>query len=653
MKIRPIKDYQESIKQMNMKKLLVFSLLLICVSAHAYKERNLLQEAADLTRLERILVTDQKWVHYPGYTDRDGWDLLMGDNKNYCIRQGEKYLEYNWKVVKATDYLEYTRSGNRSDMESIYNSNLYAISALFMAEMAEGKGRFIDQLVNGIFHTCEMTSWSISAHLALQRVRGSFPKPGDHVIELVSGGVGATFSWIYYFLNEEFDKVNPLISERLHYEIESRILTPYLNETRFWWMATDVTADKGFVNNWNPWCNANVLQCFLLVEKDKDRLLKGVYKTMVSVDKFLNYNHDDGACEEGPSYWGHAAGKMYDYLQTLYDATNGQISVFSAPIVKNMGEYISRSYVGNRWVVNFADASAKGDFDYRFIYRYGNMVKSTEMEQFAAYLKKEYPERITVTRDTYRTLADLSSDKEIDKFIPVHIAIPFTWYPDTEFCYMSEGNLFFAAKGGYNDESHNHNDIGTFSLYVDNEPVLIDVGVGTYTKKTFSNERYTIWSMQSDYHNLPRINGFSQSYGKQYKAINAKASKNEKSFSLDISKSYPAEAGISKWIRSYKLSKNTLLIEDNFNITNAQSANQLNFMTWGDVDISQPGIVSITVKGKTSRLLYDKNIFEPVLENIKLDDTRLSKVWGEEIIRISLNAKKVGNKGIYKIFIKA
>lgn len=636
-----------------MKKVIAFCLLFICLSAHAYKERNLLQKAADPSTLEKVLVTDQKWVRYPQYTDRNGWDLLVGENKSFFVEQGEQFLNYEWKVVKATDYLEYTRSGNRSDMEKIHNSNLNAISALFMAEMAEGKGRFMDQLSNGIFHTCEMTSWAISAHLAHQRVKGSFPKLGDHVIELVSGDIGATFSWIYYFLNKEFDKINPLISERLYHEIEDRILTPYLNETRFWWMASAVTADRGFVNNWNPWCNANVLQCFLLVEKDKERLLKGVYKTMVSVDKFINYNHDDGACEEGPSYWGHAAGKMYDYLQALYDATDGKISIFSDPMIKNMGEYISRSYVGNGWVVNFADASAKGGFDYRLIYRYGNMVKSTEMEQFASYLKKEYPKKAVLNRDMYRTLADLSSENEIDKFNPSHIATPFTWYPDTEFCYMSEGNFFFAAKGGYNDESHNHNDAGTFSLYADNEPLLIDVGVGTYTRKTFSSERYTIWTMQSDYHNLPRINGFSQSYGKMYKARELKADGNKKTFSLDISQSYPSEAGINKWVRKYKLSKNGLTIEDSFDLANAQKANQLNFMTWGDVNISQPGIVTITIKDKTYQLLYDKNSFDPVLDKIELDDTRLSNVWGSQVFRISLNAKKTENRGIYKIIIKS
>lgn len=34
-------------------------------------------------------------------------------------------------------------------MADIYNANIYAITSLFMAELAEGKGRFVDELLNG------------------------------------------------------------------------------------------------------------------------------------------------------------------------------------------------------------------------------------------------------------------------------------------------------------------------------------------------------------------------------------------------------------------------------------------------------------------------------------------------------------------------
>lgn len=619
--------------------------------AFAYENRNLLQTQASKDQLAAALIPNQEWVPFPTYNDRIAWDNLLGENKTYLIQEGEKCLNYEWKVIKATDYLEYKRSGNRGVMQNPYNDNLIAVSRLFLAELAEGEGRFIDQLINGIFYTCEMTSWSISAHVVAQKGGGVLPDYRDQVIELVSGDVGASFSWIYYFLHEEFDKINPLISQRIQYEIDTRILTPYLRETRFWWMATDAN-ENTFVNNWNPWCNASVVQCFLLMEKDKQRLVEGVYKTMISVDQFINYNNSDGACEEGPSYWGHAAGKMYDYLQVLYDATGGKINLFGNPMIKNMGEYIVNSYIGNGWVVNFADASAKEKLDFRLIYRYGLMVNSVEMTSSAHFMKYMYSKEITLDRDMFRILSSLACDSEINEGNQDKIDKPFVWYPETEFCYLRDGDVFLAAKGGHNNESHNHNDIGTFTLFINNKPIFIDAGVGTYTAKTFGADRYTIWTMQSDYHNLPLINGYSQVYGKQYKATDVKANKKNKSFSINIANAYPSKSGINEWIREYKIDKQVLVIEDSFDITDPTQANQLNFITPGQVNIATKGTIYILEEGQSINLVYDANTFTPTVETITQDDTRLSKVWGENLYRISLDAKNIVNKGKYKITIK-
>jgi rhamnogalacturonyl hydrolase YesR len=630
--------------------MLVALLKLAAIPAWGYEERNLLSRAAAKVDLAGVIQTRQQWVDYPAYSDREGWRALLGPNSAEVIAAGERYLDREWQVVKATDYLDYARTGNRATQEGPHNANIAAVSALFMAEMAEGRGRFMDQLANGVFHLCEMTSWAIAAHMVHQRAKGVLPNKGDHVIELVSGDVGATLSWIYYFLAPEFDRVHPLIAPRLKSEIESRILDTYLNETRFWWMATDVSADKpGLVNNWNVWCNSNVLQCFLLIENDPERLVAGVRKTIESVDKFINYNNEDGACEEGPSYWGHAAGKLYDYLQLLSDATGGAVSIFDEKIVRNMGEYISRSYVGEGWVVNFADASAREKLDYRLIFRFGEAVRSEEMTRFAASLEHQFPARIEGGRDCYRRLADLACDGRIEGVAATHRPTAFTWYPGTQFCYMSEGGWFLAAKGGYNDESHNHNDVGTISLYADQTPVLIDAGVGTYTAKTFSRERYSIWTMQSDYHNLPQINGSMQAFGKQYRARDVVADQSRKTFSVDIAGAYPPQAGVKSWTRSYRLSTQGVEMTDSFRIDGASTPNRLNFLTWGGVDISRPGVVGITVGDKTFRMIYDGDSLAAEVENIELDDRRLSRVWGDRITRISLVAKQIENSGAYTI----
>lgn len=633
-----------------MKKLCtLFCLMLWTNIMFGYTERDFLQKQADIDKLKEVLIPDQGWVPYPAYQDRQGWDAFLGNYKDEYIRRGEKLLDYSWKVVKATDYLEFERSGNRSIMESPFDANNRAITELLLAELAEGKGRFVDQLINGVFHACEMTSWALSAHLIVQPSHRSLPSYDYPVIDLVSGDLGGVLSWTYYFMHQTFDKVNPEISRRLRHEIETRILTPYLTNDSFWWMGRNYNGRM--LNNWNPWCNSNVLMCFLLMENNRDRLAQGVFLTMESVDKYLNYIKADGACEEGPSYWGHAAGKTLDYLELLSCATGGKVNIFDQPIIRNMGEYISRSYVGNGWVVNFADASAKGGGDAALIYRFGKAVGSDELKGFAALMRKP-AQAPSNGRDLFRTLTAISIDQELQQTDPQHTTFPFTWYPETEFCYLTtDKGLFLATKGGYNDESHNHNDVGSFSLWIDQTPLLIDAGVGTYTRQTFSNERYSIWTMQSNYHNLPMINGVAQKNGKKYKASEVKASPNR--FEANIATAYPQEAQVKKWIRSYRLKGKQVIVNDAFELEKAIAPNIINFLTWAIIDDVKPGKIILQVKDKKAELTYNPQMFELKTETVELTDQRLSNVWGKQIYRLSFKAKQLAKKGYYSFTIKS
>lgn len=624
---------------------LIVLVFLSCFKVAAYTERNFLQHAASQESLAECLVLNQEWVQYPSYKDREGWSRFLGEYKDEIIKNGESLLGYTWKVVKATDYLEFERSGNREIMERPFDDNNQAIVKLMLAELAEGKGRFIDQLINGVFHTCEMTSWALSAHLVTQPTHRALPTPTYPLIDLTAGDLGALLSWVYYFMHEEFDKIDPEISRRLYRELDERIMKPYLNNDSFWWLATNYKGQM--VNNWNPWCNSNCLMTFMLLEKDADRLSRAVFRSMQSVDKFLNYVHSDGACEEGPSYWGHASGKCLDYLVLLNRITGGKVSIFDNPQIKAMGEYIARSYVGNGWVVNFADASAKGGGDPYLIYRYGKAVRSDIMKQFAS-MQHKGSKLSFKGRDLFRILEAFLVEDELCAYQEVYTGIPYTWYPETEFCYVRNKKAFFAAKGGYNDESHNHNDAGSFSLWVNNTPVIIDAGVGTYTRQTFSSERYTIWTMQSNYHNLPMINGVPQKYGRQYKATEVKATKN--SFSANIATAYPDEAGVKKWIRSYTMKSGALVISDRFELNEIKKENVINFLSWGDI-IIKDGVIEISVNGVEGTLKYDSKRFEVKKECVKLTDKKLSSVWGPEVYRLSFIAKEKEQKGCYTFTI--
>lgn len=392
-------------------------LLLLPASAGAV-ERNYLTSQFTEEEVSAALVRGQAWVPFPAYADRAGWDSLTSTRKETLVKRGEKRLDYRWQMNVATDYLAYERTGERQIMENPQKANNLALSDLVLAELAEGQGRFLDQIINGVWMECERTSWVLSAHL--------------------------------------------------HRQTSGR--------------------------------NCNVLQVVMLIEDDEETVNRCVWRSMQSVDKFMNYVKADGACEEGPAYWGHAAGKLFDYLDVLATVTGGKINLWSNPQVKAMGEYFANAYIGKGWVVNFADATAQfSDNISTLLYRYGDAIGSDKMRSLAHTFAQERSWIITNGTDIYRSLTGLAcADKVLTYEQPKKAkggALHEAWYPETQVCIFQQGDYILASKGGHNNESHNHNDVGTFILYKQGEPVIIDAGVGTYTKLTFSPERYTIWSM--------------------------------------------------------------------------------------------------------------------------------------------------------------
>ena len=102
---------------------LILYALFAVLQAKAYEPRELLQKKASLQQVKASLVPRDQWIKYPAYQNREGWDAFTGSLKAELIADGEKYLHYEWKVIKATDYLAYERSGSRVVMENPFNAN--------------------------------------------------------------------------------------------------------------------------------------------------------------------------------------------------------------------------------------------------------------------------------------------------------------------------------------------------------------------------------------------------------------------------------------------------------------------------------------------------------------------------------------------------
>jgi hypothetical protein len=189
--------------------------------------------------------------------------------------------------------------------------------------------------------------------------------------------------------------------------------------------------------------------------------------------------------------------------------------------------------------------------------------------------------------------------------------------------------------------------------------VLIDVGVENYTAKTFSSQRYEIWTMQSAFHNLPTINGVMQAAGRQYEArdVGFHADAAGAEFTADLAAAYPSSAGVEKWRRSVRLDRaaNAILLTDRFALRGASGKIEMNLMTPCSVrpDGARAVILSGGMPGGASVRIAVDAAAAPAwnTEEIAINDSRLRGSWGNRLYRTVVSWSSLPPAGELKFTI--
>jgi hypothetical protein len=621
----------------------------------ATEKRDLLQKEAQRINIAQSLVKNFSELDFPKYRNRGFWNNLPSAIREKYIKDAENVLNYNWPAIKATDYLEVVRSGDRRD--EVYNAPRSVLTALIMGELAEGKGRFIDQIVNGVWFYSEQTWWGWSAHFYLQKASPGLPDANEPTIDLGVGEMANILSWTWFLFKDEFDKIHPLIAKRLKSEIMKKAVIPYYERNDFWWQGLDGSRS---VNNWNPWTNYNILTAILILEDNPAKKIAGVEKVVKSLDQFVNGYPDDGGCDEGPSYWGRAGASLFQCLDLLKRATGSKFNVFDNHLIKSIGSYIYKVYIEYPYFINFADADAITGSRPCIIFEYGKATGDSLMQKFGAYLaqKQNWGQKIPDGK-VDEQISQLMQIKEIEDFHAEDVLISDFWLPNIEVAGgrdnagMSKG-FFFAAKGGNNAESHNHNDVGSCIVYYNGKPCIIDIGREKYTAKTFSSNRYDIWTMQSQYHNLPKINGIDQRNGREYNAssVSCDFNKNQATFSADIASAYPKEAGVKKWVRTYELHRGKrFTIKDQYELAEITDTTSINFILYCDVREVKPGIIQLSGDNYKMEMKYNPNILLPKVEFYNVTDSSLQRFWPNGVTRIvfTMNVSKKKGENIISL----
>lgn len=618
-------------------------------------KRTLLARTEHLHALPIELVAPREWTPYPRIEDRNFWGSLDSELCDPILAEAETELAKDWAVISATRFLDFVRNGDRSRYQNVFSDRRRRLQTMVLAECIEDRGKYLDEIANGIWLICEETYWGLPAHVGVQEAGEGLPDINEPTVDLFVAESGSFLSLVAYLLGDRLDAVSPLVLPRIETEIQRRMLKPCLDRDDFWWMGYTPKV----LNNWNPWVISNWLLCVLLVESDREKQVRTVKKCLCCLDRFLDIYPADGGCDEGPGYWGRAGASVFDCLEVLKSATGGAIDLFENELIRNMGSFIHRTHIHENWFVNFADASARTVPSQDTVCRFGEAIEDSLMIRFAAYLR-EWPS--VQERTLEKVLPALVHHEQLRSIEPAAPYCRDAWWPDLELMVArdAEGThagLFLAAKGGHNAESHNHNDIGQFIVYCDGRPVLVDIGVETYRRETFNEDRYSIWTMQSGFHNLPTVNGVDQAPGRTYRAQDVTYSQDEESarFSLELADAYPVEAGLRSWRRELTLHRGSkVVLVDAFELQKSGGKLQLSLVTPCRVEAKKEG--KLVFRDSTgARLLtatYPADTLSHTVERHPVQDPQIGEVWGDHLNRIVLTWIDAPASGAWEISFK-
>ena len=383
------------------------------------------------------------------------------------------------------------------------------------------------------------------------------------------------------------ERLDPLIRDRIRVETDRRVISSVLSKEPYdWWEKTS--------NNWAAVCMGSVGCTVMLARPELFETMKPRFEA--TMGRFLGGFSEDGVCLEGCSYWHYGFGHFVYFADMIRRFTDGEIDYFASPKVRKIAGFVQKMYLSGNACVSFSDCGRSMSYHLGLLH----------------YLKTEYPGKIKVYAPemSYTGVGTLANHLRS----AIWYNEEFYTHPDGQgdetFFSEDAGWLVkktpaygFAAKGGNNNEMHNHNDVGTFIFAKNGRQMITDIGKGTYTRQYFSSERYSILQCSSRSHSVPLIGGQEQFDGKE--AAAKETSFDGKTFRTEISGAYKAE-GLTKLARSFTFDPEGVTMTDEIAYSGGEVTERF-------AALVKPECGDGAVTVDEARIEYDRALCEPVI----------------------------------------
>lgn len=463
---------------------------------------------AQIKEVEAWLPDKPGVSHHP-VADRAYWDGVRTALGDGVISEAEKCLKTTGPAWSEDTYRIFFKTGSRKEGEAMIRPSWDRLQKLAAAECLEGKGRFLKGIQDQLLELSRQPSWVLPAHDRNQEIIDGKAQ----YLELRSANLGFDIALTLEWFG---DKIDPAVRTAIEAALKEKVVEPVfavlekndpLISKRHDWRMKSM--------NWNAVCTAGATGAVLSFEPSKRRRALVVLDAVANTKDYLSGFTKDGYCSEGPGYWGYGFGHFLVLVDLLQRESGGRIKLGALPNVAAAATYPDRISLDGTRFPAFADAGTTGGPDGMVRWWANNLIEGKR----APYPKDGPHAKMNGTLAQWQLIGQTvtTQSSTASSKAPLGIRDEFPEGGVLISRSLAEGNVNFSAamKAGHNDEDHNHNDVGSYTIDWKGSLPVLDPGSTVYTAKTFSKERYNHPILSSYGHSVPIINGQLQTTGRQ------------------------------------------------------------------------------------------------------------------------------------------
>lgn len=555
--------------------------------------------------MERLVPVSRDFYYRGGVSHEQFWrEAAISSDYEQMIREirqeGARIQGLPLPELTYGLFMIFEKRGSRLEYESVYFERRRRLNTLLLLALLEPNNEELEEeLHDTIWTVCGEYTWCLPAHVRSTETRGT--------IDLFAAETGFTLAEIRLLLG---DRLPDTLRARIEEEVEERIFRPYLTGGPFGWETA--------THNWSAVCAGSIGAAALLMLEPSERLTAMITKALDSLSCYLEGFGEDGACLEGASYWNYGFGYFVYFADLLKRRTSGGINLFELDKVRRVALFQQKCYLHGDTPVNFSDASARIPVQLGLTHYLSRLYPELELPPAAirAFYTDDHCSRFA---PALRNIVWYDPKRQVDGWRDADYRLPDAQWivsrQSTEW-----GRFGFAAKGGHNDEPHNHNDIGSFILFAGGQTLIAELGAGEYTADYFGERRYSYDCNGSQGHSVPIVDGVYQKEGNESRAqvLEASADDREVRFRLEMASAYPVPH-LSSLVRQLIWRKDklpSLLLTDEFVFTSMPGSVAERFVTAVPPTVAerQPGSVLLQGEGGLAvSIRYDPARLKPVV----------------------------------------